>query len=153
MNDSNAQKVVEHLLNRVLQHQFAPSPQRVGKQFRRVHSLNYGPGPGESAIAFPFGLAGAIPLANLGSIQDSFLAGRDAGVAISGSYLERAVQPVLDGIVGLQRDLHVHGDAGWAGGLEIDYRRERARRPRSKRCATRATAGGTSTARWRVWLV
>lgn len=32
-----------------------------------------------------------------------------------------AIQPYLDAIVGVESAFHVHGDAGVAGGLEVDY--------------------------------
>jgi hypothetical protein len=112
---------VERLITEVLKHQFAPNPQKIGKALRRFRTLNYGDGPGDACVAFPVGLAEAEPQGDLGSIQEAFLGGSDVGLAVTSTYVEGAVQPQLDGIVGLQRDFHVHGDAGVGGGLEIDY--------------------------------
>jgi len=112
---------VEKLLATLLDTRFAPTPQPVGKQFRRLRSLAFGGGPAQSGIAMPFGLSGETPAGNIASINDLFLGGRDFGVAVSREHIMAAIEPKLEPIVGLQRDFHVHGDAGVGGGLELDY--------------------------------
>lgn len=112
---------VEKLLATLLDTRFAPEPQPVGKQFRRLRGLAFGDGPAQSGIAMPFDLDGAEPAGNLASINDLFLDGRDFGLAVSRERVMAAIAPEVEPIVGLQRDFHVHGDAGIGGGLEIDY--------------------------------
>ena len=112
---------VEKLLATLLDTSFAPEPQAIGKPFRRLRSLAFGSGPAQSGIAMPVGLGGETPAGNLASIGDLFLDGRDFGLAVSRERIMAAVAPKLGPLAGLQRDFHVHGDAGVGGGLEIDY--------------------------------
>lgn len=111
-------------LARLLAGQFQPSaPHPIGKQhrFRRFRTLSAGSALGLSGVAFPFGLGDELPAGELGSITTLFLEGHDFGLAVSSDYIVGAVQGQLDPMIGLQRDFHVHGDAGAGGGLEIDY--------------------------------
>lgn len=112
--------IAKHLAA-LLKTQFEPTPQRIGRRFRRMRSLAFGVAPGQSGVAIPFGLSSETPASNLGSINELFLGGRDFGLAVSSDYIISAIQPKLDPIVGLQLDFHIHGDAGVGGGLEIDY--------------------------------
>jgi hypothetical protein len=113
-------RVVAHLRD-VLKNQFEPVPQPIGARFRRMRSLSFGDGPGQAAVAIPFGLSSEFPAGNVASINSLFLDGRDFGLAVSREYIMAAVEPKLAPLIGLQRDFHVHGDAGIGGGLEIDY--------------------------------
>ncbi|MDT5104328.1 MAG: hypothetical protein QOI25_1841 [Mycobacterium sp.] len=104
--------------------QFQPStPHPIGKQhrFRRFRTLSQGSALGSSVVAFPFGLGDESPPGDLGSITALFLDGHDFGLAVNSGYIVGAVQTQLDPMIGLQRDFHIHGDAGVGGGLEIDY--------------------------------
>jgi hypothetical protein len=120
-------RVKQHItaqLAGLLAGQFQPSaPHPIGKQhrFRRFRTLSHGSARGLSAVAIPFGLGDDAPAGDLGSIQTLFLDGHDLGLAVSSDYLVTAVQTQLDPMIGLQRNFHIHGDAGVGGGLEIDY--------------------------------
>ena len=112
---------VDELLATLLDTTFAPPPQPISKQFRHLRSLAFGGGPGQSGIAVPLGLRGEEPTGSLAGINNLFLEGHDFGIAVSKEFVLSSIQPKLAPIVGLQRDFHVHGDAGVGGGLEIDY--------------------------------
>ncbi|MFD8006987.1 thioredoxin domain-containing protein [Streptomyces mirabilis] len=120
-DDESINARIVRLLESVLRTQFEPVPQQIGKRFRRMRCLAIGDAPGQAAVAIPFGMTNEIPSGNLASINDLFLEGRDFGLAVSSDFIMTTVQPHLDPIVGLQRDFHIHGDAGIGGGLEIDY--------------------------------
>jgi hypothetical protein len=120
--DGQAQKArVLHHLRDVLKNQFEPVPQFISKSFRRFRCLAVGASPGQAAVAIPFGLSTETPVGKIQSINNLFLEGRDFGIAISREYILARVEPQLSALVGLQRDFYIPGDAGFAGGLGIDY--------------------------------
>jgi hypothetical protein len=121
LDEKTVKAQLEKLLATLLDTRFAPMPQPVDKRFRRLQSLALGPGPAQSGIALPFALGGGNPPGDLASINDLFLAGHDFGLAVTQEYIVAMIEPKLGAVVGLQRDFHVHGDAGIGGGLEIDY--------------------------------
>ncbi|MGB7926386.1 MAG: hypothetical protein WCF57_24305 [Pyrinomonadaceae bacterium] len=121
LDEQTVKARVEKLLATLLDIRFAPTPQPIGKQFRHLRSLAFGGGSGQSGIAMPFGLSSEKPVGDLASINNLFLGGHDFGIAVSREHIISSIQPKLDPLVGLQRDFHVHGDAGVGGGLEIDY--------------------------------
>lgn len=100
---------------------YAPRPHRIGKRFKRMQSLSTGPGPGASGAVIPLGVGTEIPAGNLASVTQLFLAGHDFAVAVGADYILERVRGPLDQLVDTQRDLHISGDAGFGGGLEIDY--------------------------------
>jgi hypothetical protein len=108
-------------LAEILTIQFATTPQRVAKRFRRMRSLAFGGGAGESAIVFPFGLSSETPAGDLASVQGLLLEGRDVALAVSSEFIVSKIAPMLDSINGLQRDYLITNDAGVWGGLSIDY--------------------------------
>jgi hypothetical protein len=114
-------ELVAEQLAELLSTRFAPAPQPLGRMFRRLRCLSAGSGPTQAAIAFPVGLDGGEPAGSASSIVDRFLESRDFGVAVSADYAIGSVQDQLGPLAGMQRDFHIHGDAGIAGGLEIDY--------------------------------
>ena len=121
LDEQAAKGRVEKLLATLLETTFAPAPQLIGQAFRRLRSLALGTGRAQSGVAVPVGLAGQAPVGDLASIGELFLDGRDFGLAVGREHILAAVTPALGPLAGLQRDVHVHGDAGVGGGLEIDY--------------------------------
>ena len=97
---------------------FAPRPHRIGRRFKRIRSLSTGT---RSGVAIPLGVGTDVPAGNLASVSSLFLSGHDFAVAVGADYLLDRVRPPLDQVAGTQRDLHISGDAGFGGGLEIDY--------------------------------
>jgi hypothetical protein len=112
--------IAMHLAGLLTTH-FAPAPQQVGKRFRRMRSLSFGDGPAQSAIVFPFGLTTETPAGNLASVHDILLDGHDFALAVSSDFIMSKIGPMLDPIGGVQRDFRITGDAGFLGGLSIDY--------------------------------
>jgi hypothetical protein len=124
---SAEQRIKQHIttyLAGLLAGQFEPStPHPIGTQhrLRRFRTLSHGSAQGSSGVAIPFGLENDTPPGELESIKTLFLDGHDFALAVSTDYVLGAVQSQLDPFIGSQRDFHIHGDAGVAGGLEIDY--------------------------------
>ena len=113
---------VNKQLAKLLATQFRPAPQPIAEAFRYgARCLVTGPGPSESAVAFPIQPGGGAPSGQVSSIRELFLGPRDFAVAVSSEAIITSLQPELDPLVGVQRDLHIHGDAGVGGGLEVDY--------------------------------
>ena len=114
-------RLVDAQLADLLATRFEPGPQPLGEMFRRFRCLSSGNGPNDSAIAIPVGLDGGTPSGSLSSLADRFLGGHDFGVAVDAGYVIGRVQDQVGPLAGIQRDFHIHGDAGVGGGLEIDY--------------------------------
>lgn len=122
LDEEKVKALVTKQLAGLLATRFQPTPQPIGKRFRHgVRCLAFGPGPDQSAVAIPLGLSSEIPVGDPESMQEPFLGRRDFGLAVSSDYVTARMQSQLVPMVGLRRDLHVHGDAGLAGGLEVDY--------------------------------
>ena len=113
-------RITKHLAA-LLVHAFAPRPHRIPRQFRRFRSVATGPWPGGSGVAFPVSIGGGEPTGALASIDELFLDGHDFAVAINSDLIVGAIASELEAVAGDQRDFHIHGDAGYGGGLEIDY--------------------------------
>ncbi|MBW0018163.1 MAG: hypothetical protein JO236_11550 [Mycobacterium sp.] len=118
--DALNQKVTKYLAT-LLTFSYAPVPQRIDRRFRRFRSLVDNQGPRGSALAFPLSMDGEEAAGAIESIQEIFLAGSDFAIAINAGVITEMIASQLADFDGLQRDFHVHGDAGFAGGLEIDY--------------------------------
>jgi hypothetical protein len=115
-----AARISKHLAS-LLADGFAPRPHPIGRRFKRFRSLVEDQRPGGSALAFPFALDNTEPTGALSTITELFLDGSDFAVAVSGDFLVEHIISELSGIEGQQRNFHIHGDAGYGGGLEIDY--------------------------------
>jgi hypothetical protein len=114
--------VITQQLALLLETTFAANPQRVGERFRHgFRCMVTGAAEDHSAVAFPVALSGGSPAGDVESIDEFFLDQSDFGLAVSSDYVIAQIESQLQGLPGFQRDFHVHGDAGWAGGLEIDY--------------------------------
>ncbi|NUS43721.1 MAG: hypothetical protein HOQ24_08555 [Mycobacteriaceae bacterium] len=92
---------------------FEPRPHRVGAELRQWRSLSRG--PGRSGVVLPTGPG------RPDSVGELFLDGSDFALGIDSGYLVAGVRTKLAEMVGHRQDVHIHGDAGWGGGLEIDY--------------------------------
>jgi hypothetical protein len=127
VSPGDEQRIKQHIttyLAGLLAGQFQPAtPHPIGRQhrFRRFRTLSHGSAVGSAGVAIPFGLDDSTPPGDLASLTTLFLDGHDLALAVSSDYIMRAVQSQLDPLIGLQRDFHIHGDAGVYGGLEIDY--------------------------------
>jgi hypothetical protein len=120
-DEARVKQQVERLLATLLDTGFAPRPHKVAASLRRFRSLAAGVGMLRAAVAIPVGLDGEAPAGDLASINALFLDGHDFGLAVSRESIMARVEPRLRPLVGIQRDFHIHGDAGIGGGLEVDY--------------------------------
>ncbi len=114
------QRITKHLAA-LLAGPFTPKPHRVGRRFKRVRTLSTGPARGSSAVVVPLGLGDEIPEGNLASVTRLLVGQHDFALAVSRDFIMRRATSQLSSMPGVQRDIHVHGDAGLGGGLELDY--------------------------------
>jgi hypothetical protein len=121
LDEPQVRDFVRRHLAAVLTRQFEPEPQRVSPRFRRMRSLAFGPGPGDSAIVLPCGLGTDVPPGRIESVDRIFLNGHDLALGVSAEALVARVRPFVDPIVGRQVNVHHETDAGIGGGLSIDY--------------------------------
>ena len=122
VSPGDAQRIKQHIttyLAGLLAGQFQPAtPHPIGRQrrFRRFRTLSHGSALGSSGVAIASGSEDSTPPGDLASLTTLFLDGHDLALAVSRDSIMRAVQSQLDPLIGLQRDFHIHGDAGVYGG-------------------------------------
>ncbi|WP_426570819.1 peroxiredoxin family protein [Aquihabitans sp. McL0605] len=86
---------IQHLVERLLQHQFEATPHRVSSGFRPGHLVQLDRNEG-NAVAIPVGLDGSVPSGSVSSISRVFLYERDLALAVSRDVVLARIRAVLD---------------------------------------------------------
>jgi len=104
-------------LGNLLATQFQPKPHRLKSQFRRLITRST---PTASGVAFPMAMDGPANGA-VASIQSLFLAGHDFAMGIGADFIVDMTARMAKQIEGRGVNIHFEHDAGFGGGITIDY--------------------------------